>query len=132
MRRRPPISTRTDTLFPYTTLFRSRVVAEAVVVEHPQDGLDGLHQPVARGELLEGEGRVRVGAEAAGHEDPEAVLDNRLAGVVLVLVGDGDDAQVVEHGLAAIGGAAGEVDLELPGQNRRAYVGTPVTTTNIV
>src|SRR3546814_8427912 len=25
MRRRPPISTRTDTLFPYTTLFRSSV-----------------------------------------------------------------------------------------------------------
>src|SRR3546814_4107691 len=25
MRRRPPRSTRTDTLFPYTTLFRSRV-----------------------------------------------------------------------------------------------------------
>src|SRR3546814_1217189 len=27
MRRRPPRSTRTDTLFPYTTLFRSRVHA---------------------------------------------------------------------------------------------------------
>src|SRR3546814_1368172 len=27
MIRRPPISTRTDTLFPYTTLFRSRVLA---------------------------------------------------------------------------------------------------------
>src|SRR3546814_15854058 len=26
MRRRPPRSTRTDTLFPYTTLFRSRAV----------------------------------------------------------------------------------------------------------
>src|SRR3546814_17053840 len=26
MRRRPPRSTRTDTLFPYTTLFRSRIV----------------------------------------------------------------------------------------------------------
>src|SRR3546814_15631275 len=26
MRRRPPRSTRTDTLFPYTTLFRSRLV----------------------------------------------------------------------------------------------------------
>src|SRR3546814_18647546 len=25
MRRRPPVSTRTDTLFPYTTLFRSRL-----------------------------------------------------------------------------------------------------------
>src|SRR3546814_3100352 len=31
MRRRPPISTRTDTLFPYTTLFRS-----------PTKGVDGL------------------------------------------------------------------------------------------
>src|SRR3546814_7360992 len=28
MRRRPPRSTRTDTLFPYTTLFRSAVAAE--------------------------------------------------------------------------------------------------------
>src|SRR3546814_6054388 len=29
MIRRPPRSTRTDTLFPYTTLFRSRVLADA-------------------------------------------------------------------------------------------------------
>src|SRR3546814_9947308 len=29
MRRRPPRSTRTDTLFPYTTLFRSHAVAAA-------------------------------------------------------------------------------------------------------
>src|SRR3546814_10936013 len=27
MRRRPPVSTRTDTLFPYTTLFRSLIAA---------------------------------------------------------------------------------------------------------
>src|SRR3546814_6493330 len=32
MRRRPPISTRTDTLVPYTTLFRSRRAVEDVVV----------------------------------------------------------------------------------------------------
>src|SRR3546814_14160907 len=35
MRRRPPISTRTDTLFPYTTLFRSshcRALCEALDV----------------------------------------------------------------------------------------------------
>src|SRR3546814_15254736 len=32
MIRRPPRSTRTDTLFPYTTLFRSEAVAAAVVV----------------------------------------------------------------------------------------------------
>src|SRR3546814_16918835 len=30
MIRRPPRSTRTDTLFPYTTLFRSHVTVEAV------------------------------------------------------------------------------------------------------
>src|SRR3546814_7161161 len=33
MLRRPPISTRTDTLFPYTTLFRSRVATAAVAGE---------------------------------------------------------------------------------------------------
>src|SRR3546814_325463 len=34
MIRRPPRSTRTDTLFPYTTLFRSRVVDEVGVDQH--------------------------------------------------------------------------------------------------
>src|SRR3546814_18796317 len=33
MRRRPPRSTRTDTLFPYTTLFRSQFRAEIPGVE---------------------------------------------------------------------------------------------------
>src|SRR3546814_11911170 len=33
MIRRPPISTRTDTLFPYTTLFRSPDIGEAILVE---------------------------------------------------------------------------------------------------
>src|SRR3546814_13492583 len=33
MIRRPPRSTRTDTLFPYTTLFRSQVGIEVVAVE---------------------------------------------------------------------------------------------------
>src|SRR3546814_11465094 len=34
MIRRPPRSTRTDTLFPYTTLFRSRISRMAIVQEH--------------------------------------------------------------------------------------------------
>src|SRR3546814_4191143 len=34
MIRRPPRSTRTDTLFPYTTLFRSRAVVPGLVVAH--------------------------------------------------------------------------------------------------
>src|SRR3546814_20609783 len=33
MRRRPPRSTRTDTLFPYTTLFRSAVLAREALAE---------------------------------------------------------------------------------------------------
>src|SRR3546814_1081540 len=32
MMRRPPRSTRTDTLFPYTTLFRSKVIGDHAVV----------------------------------------------------------------------------------------------------
>src|SRR3546814_6467435 len=37
MRRLPPRSTRTDTLFPYTTLFRSVVAAEVGVRKFPED-----------------------------------------------------------------------------------------------
>src|SRR3546814_4669746 len=35
MRRRPPRSTRTDTLFPYTTLFRSKGMGEGGSVPPP-------------------------------------------------------------------------------------------------
>ena len=88
------------------------VVAVAVVGEDPEDRLEGGHEVLAGGELLEGEGGVRVGAEAAGDEDPEAGLD----AAVVAGAGGGDHADVVEHGLAAVGVAAGEVDLELAGQ----------------
>src|SRR3546814_17507917 len=37
MRRRPPRSTRTATLFPYTTLFRSRLVTQGVADERQSD-----------------------------------------------------------------------------------------------
>src|SRR3546814_3354273 len=48
MIRRPPRSTRTDTLFPYTTLFRSSGLGDAKSGKnsnHPKqdDGLDYLH-----------------------------------------------------------------------------------------
>src|SRR3546814_13216396 len=42
MIRRPPRSTRTDTLFPYTTLFRSR---EGAIEETPVAGTKLAHQP---------------------------------------------------------------------------------------
>src|SRR3546814_17434101 len=37
MIRRPPRSTRPDTLFPYTTLFRSAIVGHAAVQDHPSE-----------------------------------------------------------------------------------------------
>src|SRR3546814_18141192 len=39
MLRRPPISTRTDTLFPYTTLFRAQL-AQAVMSIHAVKGVE--------------------------------------------------------------------------------------------
>src|SRR3546814_1838158 len=57
MIRRPPRSTRTDTLFPYTTLFRSDLVVEVhVLVEADAGGGAGRLQT---GEQLGGE----LGAE---------------------------------------------------------------------
>src|SRR3546814_10809115 len=38
MIRRPPRSTRTDTLFPYTTLFRSRIVCINTAITRADDG----------------------------------------------------------------------------------------------
>src|SRR3546814_5220921 len=56
MIRRPPRSTRTDTLFPYTTLFRSTVVRQAVSVI-----VDQLHiQPAEQPALLELVGHLLV------------------------------------------------------------------------
>ena len=69
-------------------------------------------QVVPGGELLQGLGRVRRGAEAAGHEDPEAGLGRAVGPGP----GHGHHPDVVEHRLPAVGGAAREVDLELAGE----------------
>src|SRR3546814_9706549 len=46
MIRRPPRSTRTDTLFPYTTLFRSRVLDDAGRGDDGRDIGDAAHRLV--------------------------------------------------------------------------------------
>src|SRR3546814_8271092 len=56
MKRRPPISTRTDTLFPYTTLFRS---------------LPGAYRAFPEA-LVPPQGRLRRGAGALGRQLPAA------------------------------------------------------------
>src|SRR3546814_11661033 len=90
MIRRPPRSTRTDTLFPYTTLFRSldQRAAETVAIAEAHIALD---HPVGREILPEcarrGEQRVRT--ERVG---PEGIMIARI--MVDRLVGAAVDRQV--------------------------------------
>src|SRR3546814_4303748 len=52
MRRRPPRSTRTDTLFPYTTLFRSRLGGCAESGESGEQDDGSEQRPQVHGDLL--------------------------------------------------------------------------------
>src|SRR3546814_6281775 len=85
MLRRPPRSTRTDTLFPYATLFRSGddAVAYGLVLQEAQLGADAS-----------GDGGL---AAAAGHRGDEKVVlvdQAGLAGVAGQLgAGDGEIAR---------------------------------------
>src|SRR3546814_5814052 len=65
MIRRPPRSTRTDTLFPYTTLFRS-LQADAAGANQPQNGrLADVDVPAEHRDA--GEGRHDLRHDAVGH-----------------------------------------------------------------
>src|SRR3546814_20988947 len=73
MIRRPPRSTRTDTLFPYPTLFRSGLPLRVKPVEV---GRVGNRAPYRAGIGSEfGQGRVERFLSAAEDEDECAVLD---------------------------------------------------------
>src|SRR3546814_15650436 len=89
MIRRPPRSTRTDTLFPYTTLFRS-LGDEAGAGADRADPVAG--QAERLGEAVELDDGVAPGGVA-----DQAVA--RFAGIEEVLVG------LVEHEVDAAGGA---------------------------
>src|SRR3546814_10740304 len=78
MIRRPPISTRTDTLFPYTTLFRS--VAQLMRLAHA--ALGGQPQPV--GEVIV----ERAMDRAERHPALRAARRLLARGVGIVAVGD--------------------------------------------
>src|SRR3546814_19526683 len=92
---RPPRSTRTDTLFPYTSLFRSRVVAGVLDQHERVLGEPGLAERSAQGRGdgdvgVDGPGRTPQERRVAGLE-AEA---ERVAGDVgTVLVDDRHDAE---------------------------------------
>src|SRR3546814_1450595 len=88
MIRRPPRSTRTDTLFPYTTLFRSllRLLDKQAAVDG-QATLGGENLLTARGAALR---RLRQEIQIV-FQDPYASLDPRM------LVGE-----ILDEGIAAL------------------------------
>src|SRR3546814_8080104 len=81
MIRRPPRSTRTDTLFPYTTLFRS----DAELAEHRRFLRQGAHAQARAGVHRLGGDVATVEHDLAlvgGHEADDHVETGGLAGAV--------------------------------------------------
>src|SRR3546814_2037212 len=71
MIRRPPRSTRTDTLFPYTTLFRSSLVLRTNHIGEPAQRLDPVGER-ARGPFGPAFARARdLGIDVADRVAPE-------------------------------------------------------------
>src|SRR3546814_3582509 len=121
MRLRPPRSTRTDTLFPYTTLFRSGVA------QHALAGLQ-LGLQAAQGAL--GEVLVEVGDHADGVGEAGARLERGSALEVDQhegeVVGVGGCGQPRHHAakqlrLAGAGGRSEEHTSELQSLMRISY-----------
>src|SRR3546814_18460723 len=83
MIRRPPRSTRTDTLFPYTTLFRSADVADGLEIADAQSVEDVGDLALKDGGLV-GEGkagnRLQPDAEGLEVEPPADLLPRPVAG----------------------------------------------------
>src|SRR3546814_16650100 len=112
MLRRPPRSTRTDTLFPYTTLFRSDAIAVgAALAVGGGAGQDDVGLDRAEGLVVEaagphrrrrhvGDHDVRLGHQLAG--DGRAVRRGGVAGVrplVPVALHDGSALAALGDGL---------------------------------
>src|SRR3546814_2078473 len=85
MLRRPPRATRTDTLFPYTTLFRSLLLGRLghLVHAHLERGLvvaDDIRAELVAGVVV----AVAVtGDEKLAAQDPVAFLDLAQVGIAL-------------------------------------------------
>src|SRR3546814_7292777 len=123
MKRRPPRSTRTDTLFPYTTLFRSPRSEDAFVEHLPKVvETDPPLSVVEVGQKLAA-GEDRVGMQEMTGRGPEGIIPG-------VPIQHGAESGTDEVGLAAIHQAADRAALvrrseehksELPSLMRSSY-----------
>src|SRR3546814_13497927 len=127
MIRRPPRSTRTDTLFPYTTLFRSvddRAVVTALAVDQHED-MDARKAAKARGARQAVERRAAHGRRLEGrHELRQRVAQLHAAAELFTLFA----ADHVSRGRARNDGTrldagAGDADFGLGGRFPGAFGG---------
>src|SRR3546814_15110818 len=91
MRRPPPISTRTYTLFPYTTLFRSEIFRDIILA-------DGFAH-IAGGEIdraLPAFLHLRCSRER-GAVEREGLLCDRIGQYVRETIAPAHDQQVADH-----------------------------------
>src|SRR3546814_14493968 len=102
MIRRPPRSTRTDTLFPYTTLFRSAAAGAVVKV-------DRLDHGIVHG----------AGAAALGHVEEAVVGAVLVLAGLLVAAGAGADLGVLQVVVLPEDPAAARVDDHHRSEERR-------------
>src|SRR3546814_19661496 len=98
MLRRPPISTRTDTLFPYTTLFRSPFLAK----DHRRgltrmDSINGCY--IGCYNCILQDGKETVGLKPTAHREEDRHMSGRLAGKVAVITGAGSGLGAAMAGL---------------------------------
>src|SRR3546814_5614151 len=87
MIRRPPRSTRTDTLFPYTTLFRSPTVATPApgAVPKPLDMIACMkHPPMPPQFLAEGSDKVTINGQPAVRSGDRSTCDAKVVSSGLI------------------------------------------------
>src|SRR3546814_8705770 len=93
MIRRPPRSTRTDTLFPYTTLFRSPNVPEEEFRAIAATAAPGITVERARSDFVELLCRARLSISQGGYNTLMEVLATGVPGVVVPFAGGSETEQ---------------------------------------
>src|SRR3546814_2055214 len=110
--RRPPISTRTDTLFPYTTLFRSQKAASGAQFRHRRARKSGRNSVTIKAR------NASVAIIGAGDYIGAAIAKRFAREGFLAKVGrrDGDKLQPLVDEIDAAGGrvAARGLDARIP------------------
>src|SRR3546814_11659161 len=124
MIRRPPRSTRTDTLFPYTTLFRSsdgdewlnrfglqqqEVVAHLEALPDPGAARDVMGESVALRPARSDLGRAQLVESAISHGHEQVVVVRRKAPLDLLERCDRQPGQAVLLQIAAVDRGAGHI-----------------------